>query len=152
MLDYYKRTKKYDLSELLTKDGNIIKIDNNGNYDKTLLPKNHNLSKMVYQLLNVYFNISPSLNYNYDKLIDNIDNVRYSKYIRNEFYDTWEDDHKMSKIFEYNGEDHSEFLRYNKDKLKNMYISYYHMEKYPGYKNNNIIDKTIEYGIWDKKN
>ena len=57
----------------------------------------------------------------------------------------------MSKIFEYNGEDHSEFLRYNKDKLKSMYVSYYHMEKYPGYKNNNIIDKTIGYGIWDIK-
>lgn len=149
-LKYYKQTGRYDLSELLTKDGNIIEIDNNGNYDKTLLPDNHNLSKMVYQILNTRFRISPSLNYNYDKLINNIDNVRYSYYIRNEFY-TWEDDNKMSKIFEYNGEDHSEFLRYNKDKIDTMYISWVYMDKYPGYKNENIIDKTIRYGNYNDR-
>ena len=112
--------------------------------------------KLAYTIISENLSLSPDAGYDYDKLVNNMENVLYSGLLQKKSGGAFLDKNgKFTKIFDIknNGVDFKEQF---KDKLKNIEVDRYYVYKYPTrsyskIQNTSMTRRMLIYYFWNKE-
>ncbi len=113
--------------------------------------------KLAYTIISEYLRLSPSSRVkDYDTLIDEMKDVIYTKILSQRYGYNLDENRRFGKQIFNHKLDGADFKKIYEDKLKNLYVSPWKVERYPTssysqIKNTSIIYRMLRYYVYDNK-